>query len=126
MMADGCFDPLHVGHLRYLAAAADLGGELVVNVAPDDVIRAKGRTPFQNANERIAMMRSVAGVSAVFHGDLATRIKLHRPKYLVKGIEWSGRLPEDVIGACRSAGTTIIYTDTQERTSTERLADDRR
>jgi cytidyltransferase-like protein len=121
-LADGCFDPLHYGHIRYLYAAACLDCALVVNVAPDEAIRAKGREPFQSLAERRATVAAIKGVSEVVSGDLVKAITVYKPHFLIKGVEWAGRLPENVVAACRQAGTTIIYTDTRERSSTERLA----
>lgn len=120
VLADGCFDPLHVGHMRYLRVAADLG-QLIVNVAPDAAIRAKGREPFQSLPERLATLANVHGVTATCSYALTTALHTLLPRYLVKGSDWYGRLPTDVIEACRAFDVTIVYTDTQERTSTERL-----
>lgn len=120
VLADGCFDPLHIGHIRCLRVAAALG-EVVVNVAPDEAIRAKGREPFQSAEERVATLYGVVGVSAACSYGLTTAIHTFKPKYLVKGVDWVGRLPESVLKACAEHHTTIIYTDTRERSSTERL-----
>src|SRR5262249_1694401 len=39
-LANGCFDLLHVGHVRYLRAAKQLGGRLVVAINSDDSVRA--------------------------------------------------------------------------------------
>jgi len=38
-LANGCFDLLHVGHVRYLRAARELGGKLVVAINSDDSVR---------------------------------------------------------------------------------------
>jgi hypothetical protein len=43
------------------------------------------------------------------------------PQYLVKGSDWRGKLPQDVLDACQLAETEIIYTDTPSRSSSERL-----
>src|SRR5438094_738945 len=63
VLADGAFDPIHAGHLRYLQTAARYGTRhglrLLVRVAPDEVIRAKGREPFQTQQERAGMLRQL-------------------------------------------------------------------
>lgn len=121
VLADGCFDPLHIGHLRYLSAAAGLG-DLYVHIAPDEAIRAKGREPFQTRGERVQTVSSLCIISQIMEcPTLAEAIETCRPQYLAKGVEWAGKLPTDVIAACRAMGTVILYVDTQERTSTERL-----
>lgn len=123
ILADGCFDPLHVGHLAYLRVAARLGDELVVNVAGDDVIRAKGRQPFQLLQERMDLIRALPMVSRVVSKPtLRWAIEDLRPAVLVKGGDWKGRLPADVLTACERHNVSIVYTDTVGRSSAERLA----
>lgn len=120
-LADGCFDPFHVGHLRYLRYAATFG-TLFVNVAPDCVIAAKGRMPFQTRAERIEMLRAYAWITAVIAEPLSQAIRDWTPTWLIKGVDWKGKLPQDVIEACEAVGTRIVYADTMTRTSSERLA----
>lgn len=116
------FDPLHYGHIRYLAAAAALDRPLIVRVAPDEAITAKGRTPFQTRQERLRTVEALDYVDRVCaHDSLADAVVSIRPRFLVKGSEWRGKLPEDVLKACRDVGAEIVYTETQERTSSERL-----
>ena len=60
-LANGCFDLLHVGHIRYLDAARQLGGKLVVAVNSDESVRAlkgEGR-PLMPAAERAAMFAGI-------------------------------------------------------------------
>lgn len=123
VLADGCFDPLHVGHIRYLEQAANLGPPLIVRVAPDAAIREKGREPFQTRLERFYTVNAIGVVDRVTgHWSLADAIRALSPKYLVKGSDWRDRLPADVLSACLEVGTEIVYTDTVTRTSSERLA----
>lgn len=126
MLADGCFDPLHVGHVRYLEAARAVGGDttqLVVRIAPDADIRDKGRKPLQTQSERLLTVLALRAVGDVCTYDtLAQAVAEVSPGFLVKGSEWCGRLPDDVLEACKRHHVRIVYTDTQERTSTERLA----
>lgn len=122
VLADGCFDPLHWGHVRYLQKAAKCGETLMVRVAPDTAIIAKGRTPFQTQDERSKLLLALGIVDRVcVHETLAQAIRDFTPSCLVKGSEWDGCLPEDVLLACHETGTAVVFTTTQERTSTERL-----
>jgi cytidyltransferase-like protein len=122
VLADGCFDPLHVGHIDYLDAAARMGHTLIVTIGDDDKIRAKGREPFQSTLERKATIDSLRCVTRVSLMSLVQAIEVWKPGILVKGIDWVGQLPADVLAACRAHDVTIAYVDTQTRTSTERLA----
>jgi len=129
VLADGCFDPLHSGHLRYLTFAAQ-HGSVLVRVAPDGVIRAKGRQPFFRQAERVQHLAALRMVDAVVAGedddgdDLSAVIRHYRPSALVKGAEWEGHLPADVVQACEDLKTELIFYrgSLTERHSTERLA----
>ncbi len=123
VLADGVFDPIHIGHVRYLAAAALSGTRLLVRIAPDAVIRAKGRQPFQTQTERALVIGQFKCVDDVCTDEtLEAAIRAHRPAYLVKGCEWQDRLPPAIVTACDAVGTRIKFTQTSARTSTERLA----
>ena len=122
VLADGCFDPLHVGHIRYLEAAAEYG-LLVVRVAPDTDIEAKGRRPFQTREERMEMVRALECVfHVVDHDTLVASLRLLKPSALIKSAKWAGRLPGEVVAACHDLAIDIIYTHTDGKSSTERLA----
>lgn len=55
-------------------------------------------------------------------GPLLDVLRAERPLYLVKGIDWKGKLPADVIAFCEEIGTAILFVDTLGKSSTERLA----
>ncbi len=64
---NGCFDLLHVGHVRYLTAAASLGDLLVVGVNGDDSVRelkGEGR-PLNRAADRAEVLSALAAVDCV-------------------------------------------------------------
>src|ERR1700686_2423919 len=101
VLADGCFDPLHVGHLEYLQAARRLGGVLIVRVADNLAVLAKGRTPFQSRLERLQLVGALRIVDEVYptNRTLVETILALRPHVLAKGSDWAGKLPADVIDA---------------------------
>src|SRR5262249_38590891 len=66
-LANGCFELLHVGHIRYLHAAKELGGRLIVAINSDDSVRSlkgEGR-PLMPAEERAEILAALTDVDAV-------------------------------------------------------------
>lgn len=128
VLADGTFDPPHVGHVAYLRAAKALcqgyaiTEELVVRIAPDSDIRSKGRKPFQSNTERADCVSAVVICKCYFQQSLAQAVKELRPRLLVKGMDWHGKLPQEVLDACAETKTAIVYVQTPGKTSTERLS----
>jgi rfaE bifunctional protein nucleotidyltransferase chain/domain len=98
VLANGCFDLLHVGHVRYLQAARALGDALVVGLNSDaSVRRLKGPgRPVMPAAERAELLAAVSGVDAVvvFEEDSADAlIERLRPDVHAKGLTRFGRTP---------------------------------
>jgi rfaE bifunctional protein nucleotidyltransferase chain/domain len=100
VFTNGCFDLLHPGHVRYLAAARALGDVLVVGLNDDaSVRRLKGAgRPILSALERAEVLAGLAAVDHVilFADDTPLRlITTLRPDVLVKGADWA---LEDIVG----------------------------
>ena len=93
-LANGCFDLLHVGHVRYLAGAAAEADRLVVAVNDDDSVRAlkgDGR-PLHPAEERAELVAALAVVDYVvlFSGPTVARvIERIRPDVHCKGTDYT-------------------------------------
>ncbi len=90
VFTNGCFDILHVGHVRYLEAARALGDALLVAINSDAAVRAlKGDSrPVMNEAERAEMLAALAAVSYVTIFDaLSPRALIAQllPDVLVKG-----------------------------------------
>ena len=90
VFTNGVFDLLHVGHVRYLAAARNLGDALVVAINSDRTVRQlKGdNRPIVNENERaeiLAALRAVTYVTVFDEISPRSLIKELRPDVLVKG-----------------------------------------
>src|SRR3954447_13913945 len=104
VMANGCFDVLHVGHVRYLQAAKALGGRLVVAVNADDSVRTlkgEGRPVMPDA-ERAEILAALAPVDAVVifpELDVRTLLNEIRPDVQAKGTDYTeNSVPErDVV-----------------------------
>jgi rfaE bifunctional protein nucleotidyltransferase chain/domain len=100
VFTNGCFDILHLGHIDYLAKAADLGHELVIGLNTDaSVSRIKGlHRPLQDQESRAMILASLGFVSAVVLFDEETPyelIRLVQPDFLVKGADYK---PEEIVG----------------------------
>src|SRR4051794_8121419 len=85
-LVSGGFDPLHPGHLRYFALAAELGLPLLVSVAPDAFVRSKHEPLLPQAEraEIVDALRPVAYTHAE-EGDTEAVLRRLRPRYWVKG-----------------------------------------
>jgi len=123
-LANGCFDLLHVGHVRYLHAARQLGGKLVVAVNSDASVRAlkgEGR-PIMPAEERAEILASLADVDAVVvftEQDVRPIIREIRPDFHAKGTDYTVEsVPErNEVEAC--GGRVIIVGDPKNHSATE-------
>ena len=93
VFTNGCFDFLHIGHVRYLKAARAEGHVLVVGVNSDRSVRkikGPGR-PVVPENERVEVLASLACVDFVTlfdEPDPLVTIRLLMPDVLVKGADW--------------------------------------
>lgn len=93
-LANGCFDLLHVGHVRYLRAAKELGGRLVVAINSDDSVRSlkgEGR-PLMPAAERAEILAALADVDAVVifpERDVRALIREIHPDVQAKGTDYT-------------------------------------
>ena len=100
VFTNGCFDLLHVGHIRYLNAARALGVRLVVGLNSDaSVRRLKGPgRPITSESERAEILAALAAVDAVavFEEDTPLGlIEAVNPDVLVKGGDWA---LQDIVG----------------------------
>ena len=92
--ANGCFDLLHVGHVRYLQAAAREGDVLVVGINDDESVKAlkgAGRpvTPGLDRAEVVAAVRGVDYVTLFSGPDVADLLKRLRPDVHCKGTDYT-------------------------------------
>ncbi len=105
VFANGCFDLLHVGHVRYLQAAAALGARLVVALNSDaSARRLKGPgRPVASELARAEVVAAVRGVSAVVVFDEPTvepLLRALRPAIHAKGTDYTpATVPEAAVAA---------------------------
>jgi D-beta-D-heptose 7-phosphate kinase/D-beta-D-heptose 1-phosphate adenosyltransferase len=94
VFTNGVFDLLHVGHVRYLQQARELGDALIVAVNSDASVRQlKGDTrPLMNENDRAEILAALAAVDYVtIFNDISPRLLIAEllPDVLVKGGDYS-------------------------------------
>jgi D-glycero-beta-D-manno-heptose 1-phosphate adenylyltransferase len=123
-LTNGCFDILHVGHVRYLHAARELGGKLIVAVNADESVRAlkgEGR-PVMPAEERAEILASLSDVDAVVifpERDVRAIIREISPDFHAKGTDYTEEsVPErNEVEAC--GGRVVIVGDPKNHSATE-------
>jgi rfaE bifunctional protein nucleotidyltransferase chain/domain len=127
VLANGAFDMLHVGHLRYLAAARTLGDLLVVAVNSDvSVRRAKGPDrPIVPEAERVEILGHIREVDRLVLFDSATVtpvLEALRPEIHAKGTDYTAEsVPERAVVA-GYGGRTAICGDPKDHSTTDAVA----
>ncbi|HEV8113086.1 MAG TPA: adenylyltransferase/cytidyltransferase family protein [Planctomycetota bacterium] len=122
VLANGCFDVLHAGHVRYLEDARSRGDFLVVALNTDESVRAlkgEGRPllPLAERAEIVAALRCVDAVTTFPERDLEATLRLLRPDVHAKGTDYAvATVPEAAID--RELGIEIaICGDAKTRSS---------
>ncbi|HTK91276.1 MAG TPA: adenylyltransferase/cytidyltransferase family protein [Verrucomicrobiae bacterium] len=122
VLANGCFDLLHVGHVRYLAAARALGDALVVAINSDaSVRRLKGAgRPLMSAPERAELLGALAVVDAVviFDEDTVERlVGLLRPAVQAKGTDYTEATVPERAAVVAAGGRVAIAGDPKDHST---------
>jgi D-glycero-beta-D-manno-heptose 1-phosphate adenylyltransferase len=127
VLTNGCFDLLHVGHVRYLQQAAELGDVLVVAVNGDESVRSlkgPGR-PLNSEEDRAEVLAALECVDfvVIFPEIRATRvIEALRPAIYVKGGDYTlESLDPEEVAALKKAGAEIRTLPLVPEKSTSRL-----
>jgi len=124
--ANGCFDLLHVGHTRYLLAAAAEADRLVVAVNDDNMAARKGPgRPILRAADRAALVAAIRGVDYVTifpEPTVAPLLEILRPDVHCKGTDYTvGTVPErDTVLAF--GGRIAIVGDPKDHSTRDLLA----
>ncbi len=129
--ANGVFDVLHVGHIRYLQGAAAVADVLVVGVNGDDSVRMlKGSNrPLMSESERAEIVAAIRGVAyvTIFHDQSPARLmQLLKPDFQCKGTDYTAdSVPEaEVVRAF--GGKVVIVGDPKDHSTTAILEKMRR
>ena len=124
ILTNGCFDLLHVGHIRYLHGAKELGGKVVVALNSDSsarTLKGEGR-PYTSERERAEMLAALHDVDAVVifpEKDVSSIIRELRPDIHAKGTDYTeASVPEGAL-VREMGGRVAIVGDAKNHSSTE-------
>lgn len=124
VLANGCFDLFHVGHIRYLAGAKELGDVLIVGINSDEQVKKlKGENrPFMPATERAEIVSALAFVDFVTIFDEPTvteLIRAIRPDFHAKGTDYTTETVPEREVVREYGGQVAIVGDPKDHSSTE-------
>lgn len=124
VLANGCFDLFHVGHVRYLQGASEVGDVLIVGVNSDaqtNKLKGPGR-PFVPEHERAEIVASLRCVDIVTIFDEPTveeLLRAIRPDFHAKGTDYTtDTVPERRV-MLELGGKVVIVGDPKDHSSTE-------
>ena len=127
ILANGCFDLLHVGHVRYLQGAKTLGGKLIVALNSDaSVRRLKGPgRPAMPERERAEIVAALAPVDAVVifdEPDVRALIREIHPDVQVKGTDYTAESVPERDEVLAYGGRVEIVGDPKDHSTTDLLS----
>jgi D-glycero-beta-D-manno-heptose 1-phosphate adenylyltransferase len=123
-LANGNFDLLHVGHVRYLRGAKALGGKLVVAINSDESVRTlkgEGRplTPEQERAEIVAALADVDAVVIFPELDVRPIIREIRPDVQAKGTDYTAESVPERDTVTEYGGRVEIVGDPKDHSTSE-------
>ena len=120
VLANGCFDLLHYGHLLHLVAAKNMGDYLVVSITNDANINKGPGRPVYPQDHRAALVGHLKCVDEVLIVEsLIQAMELVKPDILVKGQDYKRGLDQEHEEYCRLHDIEIRYTDTPKYSATQ-------
>lgn len=125
-LTNGCFDLLHVGHVRYLRGAKELGGKLVIALNADESVRrlkGEGR-PVMNERERAEILAALSDVDAIVifpEPDVRAIIREIRPDVQAKGTDYTVESVPERDEVLAYGGRVAIVGDPKDHSTTEIL-----
>jgi rfaE bifunctional protein nucleotidyltransferase chain/domain len=127
VLANGCFDLLHAGHVRYLRAARRLGDVLFVGVNADAAVaRLKGRgRPLMPVAERVEILSALRDVDhvVVFEDDTADRlIASLRPHVHAKGTDYTETSVPEEATVRAVGGEVAVVGDPKDHSTRDLIA----
>ena len=126
ILTNGCFDLLHVGHIRYLRAAKQLGGRVVVALNSDESVRTLKGTgrPVMNEQERAEILAALTDVDAIVifpEPDVRAIIREIHPDVQAKGTDYTEDSVPERDEVIAYGGRVAIVGDPKDHSTTEIL-----
>jgi rfaE bifunctional protein nucleotidyltransferase chain/domain len=123
-LANGCFDVLHVGHIRLLQEAKDAADLLVVALNTDDSVRknkgpGRPHVPLEERMEVIAALEGVAAVTSFPESTAEGLLEAIRPDVHVKGTDWTADTVPEKDTVLKYGGRILIAGDEKTHSSSE-------
>lgn len=123
ILANGCYDLLHYGHLLHLKAAARMGTHLIVAITKDASVHKGPGRPVFTQDQRETMLRALRCVDGtVLVDDVLEALETLRPDIWVLGQEYVGKVQPQHWQFCLKHRIDIAFTDEQVYSSTKLLA----
>ncbi len=119
----GCWDLLHIGHVRHLQAAKKMGDILIVTVTGDAFVNKGDDRPIFPEDERAEMLEALACIDYIAinnNPDVSQAILLLSPHFYVKGVDYIKPHPkttEEI--SVEAIGGKIMFTTTEKHSSTD-------
>ncbi len=117
VMVSGGFDPLHIGHIRYIQEAKALGDKLVVVINNDNWLRKKKGKEFMSQKERKEIIEAIVGVDKVVISShlknpkdtsVCKEIRNIKPHIFANGGDrFADNIPEFTL--CNDLGITMVF-----------------
>jgi D-glycero-beta-D-manno-heptose 1-phosphate adenylyltransferase len=126
ILTNGCFDVLHVGHIRYLHGAKKLAPRLIVAVNADATVRdlkgeGRPRTPENERAEILAALEDVDAVTIFTDPDVRALIREIKPDIHAKGTDYTEQSVPERDEVLAYGGRVAIVGDPKDHSSTELL-----
>ena len=120
VLANGCFDVFHYGHLVHLQAAKKMGSFLIVSITHSSYVNKGPGRPIYSHAHRAALVGALKCVDEVIViKNLISALHMVRPDILCKGIDYKEGLGPEHEDYCKQYGIEVRYTDTPKYSATE-------
>jgi cytidyltransferase-like protein len=123
VMVDGCFDPLHDGHISYFFEATKFGLPVICSCQTDNYIwRVKRRVALLSENQRLEVIKAIRYIDSAFLIEQSTldTLRTLKPKIYFKGHDWFTRgLPPEEMETCLETGISVQFASQNRNSSTQ-------